>query len=369
MKNEKISINIKLILSLVIGLNLVACQQQEEEPEKPAAIRAVKLYTIVDTEMSASRVYPGQSSSSSVSELSFPLSEKIAEMLVAAGDEVVEGQILAKLDDSSLKLDLQIAQAEFMKSKADFDKKESDYNRKLPLAKKGWITGNELDQSEGAMLSAEQEMKLTHTKIVLARKNVADTVMKAPFLGTIGERAVEIYEEVSAGQKVLTIEGEGGIEVKIDVPEKELSKIARGTSASVHFNALDKTFAANVTEIGSVAGPGNLFGIKVSLLDTSEELRSGMSTEVTLNIEHNADLKQSYLIPLMSMLAGDAEVAAYVYVYDAKTSTIIKRAITPAQKVSDNLIAVKGVHAGEDIVSAGVSFLVDGLEVKPYNTK
>ncbi|PHS69336.1 MAG: hypothetical protein COB23_06900 [Methylophaga sp.] len=359
----------RYIVGIFIIFSLLACQQQEAEQASEDIIRAVKLYTVVDSNAVENRVYPGQSSSSKVSDLSFPISGKIAEMLVAAGDKVVEDQTLAKLDKSSVVLEQQVAQAEFMKAKADFDEKASDYNRKMLLAEKGWITRTDLDKSEGSMKSAKQQMNVMLTKVNLAKKTVSDTVMKAPFSGTIGERVVELYEEVSTGQKVLTIDGAKGIEIKIDVPERELSMITIGIPARVKFNAIDKIFVAQVTEIGSSAGPGNLFEVKVSLIDIDEELRSGLSAEVTLNVNKHHTTQKSYLIPLTSMLAGKGEVKAYVYVYNSESSSLEKRAIAPVDRVIGNFIAVSGVNTGESIVSAGVSFLTDGLKVKPYQAQ
>jgi RND family efflux transporter MFP subunit len=358
---------LKVMAWVVLPIGLIACKQQQEEQIYDESVRAVKVFTVLNAATATERKFPGQSSSSVTSILSFPVSGRILKLMAVVGENIDKGQTLAKLDSTSFVLDQQIAEAEYMQSKAIYSEKKSDFDRKASLAKKGMITRNDVEQSESAMKSAQQQMNLTRTKVKLAKNKVLDTILNAPFSGVIAERIVELYEEVSAGQQIVVMEGLGGIDVKIDVPETLLSKITVGQTVQVLFNAFEDVFSARITEIGSKADIGNTFQVKVTLSDTPKGLKSGMSAEVTLNIAQATDEEEEYLIPLSSLVAGDSNSRAYVYIVDSETYLLNKRAITPIEKASlDNFIAVTGVNAGDKIATAGVSFLSDGLKVKRY---
>lgn len=360
---------LRVILWPALFCGLISCQQQQADVSDIDTIRAVKVYTVLDAATAAERTFPGKSSSSTSSILSFPVSGRISELSIATGDSVNKGQAIAKLDDTSFMLDQKVAQAEYMKAKAIYSEKKNDYDRKASLLKKGWITRTDVDQSASAMKSALQQMNLTRTKISLAKNKVLDTILTAPFSGVIAERSIALHEEVSAGQQVVLMEGLDSIDVKIDVPEKVVSKLAIGQSTHVRFNAFEEVLSARITEIGSSAEAGNTFTVKVSLLDIPDGLKSGMSAEVTLNIGQATD-EQHYLIPLSSVIAGDNNSKAYIYIFDPDTLLVNKRAVTPAQRSTVNsFLAVTGVNAGEQIVSAGVSFLSDGLKVKRYQVQ
>lgn len=357
---------LKLSILMVITLTLSACQEQEKEANLPDTVRAVKVFTVADPATISQRKFPGQSASSSSSLLSFPVSGKVVSISFSAGQKVQKGHILSNLDNTSFNLDKKVAEAEYLKAKASYVEKKSDYDRKVPLGKKGWITRNEVEQSEAAMKSALQQLNLTQTKVNLAKNKVLDTVLTAPFTGTIAERSVDLYEEVSAGQQIAIMEGLESVEITIDVPEQLLSKVKVGQSTTVKFNALSQLLSGRVTEIASTAQVGNIFKVKVGLLESNPDVRSGMSAEVILKIDHTSSV-QNYFIPLSSVMAGDAESKLYVYLLDPESLTLEKRAVTPTKVgTSDNLIAVSGVDIGDDVVSAGVSFLSDGLKVKRY---
>lgn len=357
---------VKSLICITLLISATACQEQKKVSSDVEAVRAVKLFTVLESATKVTRTFPGQSASSSTLMLSFPVAGQLSLMAVSVADEVEKGELLAKLDDASFILDQRVAEAEFKKAKASYAEKKSDYDRKVPLAEKGWIARNDLVQSESAMESAKQQVSLMRAKVNLAKNKVEDTLMKAPFSGVISERLAERHEQVSAGQQVISMEGNGAIEVHFSIPERLLSKVVLGQVAEVKFNALGALFAARVTEVASKADTGSLFKIKVSLLAPPPSVKSGMSAEVSLNIGHSIG-DQYFLIPLTSIMAGDRQTKSYVYVFEEDSLLLKKRAVLVAKvSTSDNFIAVTGVKAGEEVVSAGVSFLSDGLQVTRY---
>jgi hypothetical protein len=120
---------------------------------------------------------------------------------------------------------------------------------------------------------------------------------------------------------------------------------------------------ARISEIGSSAGPGNVFPVKAALIAPPPTVRSGMTAEVTLNVAGSTK-EASYFVPLTAIAAGDGAGEGFVFVYDPITSTVRRTLVRSAGPLTQNMLAVTGLTVGDVIANAGVNFLVDGQRVR-----
>lgn len=353
-------------LLLLCLVSLVACQEHQEQTDEDSqpAIRAVKLFTVNEVASTSERKFPGTTMASTSSSLSFPASGKVTEILVSEGANVHKGQLLAKLDNTSVVMDKKIAEAERQQAQVLFEDKEGNYQRKKPLGDKGVITQRDLEESKAEMLSAKEQLNLTKTKVRLADEKITDMQLFAPFDGVISQRTSEPYVEVTAGQQILLLEGKGLIEIAIAVPESMLKQVELGQEAEVKLNAIHGSLTGTITEIAAAADVGNVFQVKVTVSDSTLSLYSGMSAEVILKLNIASEYS-GYKIPLSCISPGSDNIN-YVYVFQPDTSTLKKTVINSVSNVIGNDIVVQGINAGDKLVSAGTSFVSDGLHVKPY---
>ncbi|OUR71875.1 hypothetical protein A9Q78_08665 [Methylophaga sp. 41_12_T18] len=357
--------NIVWVPLLLLMFLLSACQEQTVEiPEPP--VRAVKLFTISEANTSSERLFSGTTVATSSASLSFPVSGKITDIYVNAGEEVSKGQLLAKLDASSFNRLKNMAVTQNQQAKVLYEDKLGDYSRKKPLGEKGVITLRDLEESKAAMLSAKEQLNLARTNVHVAQDNIDDTFLYAPYDGIISERSSEPFVEITASQQILLLENKGAIEVEIAVPENIIAKIKLGQAAKVIVKAAHETLAATISEISSSADVGNVFAVKVTIDDAQATLYSGLSAEVVITLEQNKDIA-GVLIPLSCVIAGNDQ-HDYVYIFNPDNNTVIKTAISNVSNVIGNSIVVEGIKPGDQVVSAGVTFLADGLLVKPYQS-
>lgn len=348
-------------------LLLTACQPEPVEKVEPI-VRAVKLFTINEVDQEQERAFSGTSVAKTSSSLSFPLSGKVVDVLINSGEKVVKGQELARLDATTYERERNIAVAESRQARVTFEDKKGDYSRKKPLGDTGVITQRELEEAKAAMLSAQEQLNLSRTKLRITEDNLDDTVLKSPFDGVISDRSVEPFVEVTSGQQLFLLENQGAIEVEIAVHENFIGRITLGQSANVTFNSIPDTLIGHVTEIAAAADVGNVFTVKVTLDDIIDGLYSGLSAQVMLSLESNSTV-EGHMIPLSSLLAGKGNGGGdYVFVLNETTNTMKKTAVTHVFNAVGNYIAVEGLVIGDRVASAGVSFLSDGQLVKPYQS-
>lgn len=353
-----------LVVSQVLVLS--ACQEQAIETSPPAPIRSVKLFTVNDVNESSERRFSGTTVATASASLSFPVSGKIIEIFVNEGEDVTKGQLLAKLDATSYEREKNMAIAQSQQAKVILADKQGDYNRKKPLGDKGVITLRDLEESKAAMLTAKEQVNLAYVQLKQAEDRVRDTFLYSPYEGIISERSSEPFVEIMSGQQILLLENQGAREVEISVPESILDKIELGQSAKISVKTAVNFLTGTVSEIAASADVGNVFTVKVKVDDSETSLYSGLSAEVILDVADN-EQSAGFMIPLSCIVAGN-DNQDYVYVFQSETGTIKKTQVTHTLHVIGNAIAVEGINLGEQIVSAGVTFLSDGLTVKPFQT-
>ncbi|MBL4740649.1 MAG: efflux RND transporter periplasmic adaptor subunit [Sneathiella sp.] len=342
-------------------LFVTAC---EDPPEVVTEhVRSVKTYTVSENAGGNVRNFSGKIVAADSANLSFPAAGTVAQVLVSSGDKVTANQKLAVMDDVPFKLDVDASKAELRKAQSTANEKIGEFNRSKTLFDKGWVSQAALDQAQFSMNAAQEEVSYKTSLLSMAKRGLNDTTLRAPYDGVVGQRLVEPNEVVAAGAPILILDAEGTMEISISVPEKIISKLKMGMTATVTFNVLPGVeIESHVTEISRVAGAGNIFPVKVSLINPPSELRAGMSGDVALTTD-NDDQEFGFLIPLSSVAATQDLKGAYVFVIDPTTSTLKKIEIQ-TDSARTNFIGVKGVHAGDIVVSAGVSFLSEGQKVK-----
>jgi multidrug efflux system membrane fusion protein len=341
---------------------LAACDRAPPAPERP--VRAIKTTMVSEVFSGRERRFSGVVEATDSSALSFQVSGNVQAVHVALGERIAQGQVLAVLDDTSYRLDVQAAEAELARSQASLEEKEADYARKKPLVEKGWVSRQAFDQVQAAYESARNGVEYARSRLDLARRNLEHTELRAPFDGVIADKSVEPFMEVGAGQRLFQIDAEGALQVAVDVPETLIGELVEGLPALVRFPGREGLVAdGRISEIGKVAGSANAFPVKVGLLDPPEPIRAGMTAEVGL-VLGQAGESPAYLVPLSAIAPADAPNTGYVFVYDPISSTVSRRQVTAAGVRGGAVALESGVRPGDVVAVAGVSFLHDGQKVR-----
>jgi len=343
---------------------LAACEEDQAPPVE--YVRAIKTFTVIELASGQVRKFSGLVQATQTSALSFQIPGNVRKVAVKLGDRVKKGQVLAVLDKKPYQLDVQAATADLEKARANLQQKRAEYGRQKKLYAKKWIAKARLDRVLSAYESTKSQVNYAVAKLNLAKRDLANTTLRAPFSGSIAGKYIDPFVEVRAGKKLFDLDIAGTLEVAFDVPETVISRIAVGMPVSFKFVAKGAARGkGRLTEIGSAAGRANAFPVKASLVDPSPDIRSGMTTEVTLVFESESRTA-GYMVPLAAIAPGKAEREGYVFVFDDKAGAVRKRPVK-ARGAQENMIAVEGVKPGDVIAIAGVNFLVDGQKVKLLN--
>jgi len=276
----------------------------------------------------------------------------VVALFAEEGDFVKEGQVLAKLDDDVLNIEL-------AQTKSQLDKLEADFNRSQGLYDKKLISQEQHDavRYERDRLKAAYDLKmlqLDQTRII------------SPISGVVSKRHVKNGNLVSTNQEVFQVTAMSRLRAIMYVPEHELGKMKIGQQVMVKADALPgKDFTGKVSLISPIidAATGT---IKVTIeIDSHRELKPGMFTRVQLVYDRK---DQAMLIPRNAVVTEDRDKYVYV-VEDAKA---IRRSILTGYVNETQIEVVEGLIEGMTIVTLGQNGLKDSAKVhvlKPISSR
>jgi RND family efflux transporter MFP subunit len=201
---------------------------------------------------------------------------------VRDGSEVLSGQLLMKLDQSTYLTAISIAQEDVATATAAVRLAELNLEQLPPDASPGQI------ESVQAQLDlAESNLELARSKLSGAQTALQQTEVRAPFAGTIADVELSVGEPAIAGQTVISIGNTSSWLIETtDVSELEVVRLAVGDRASVTFTALpDVSVEGTVDRIqvrGSSDEGGVVFAVAIRPDTHIDQLRWGMSATVRI---------------------------------------------------------------------------------------
>ena len=355
----------RLSLMSLVALLVSGCGGEVTEPVEQ--VRAVKTIMVADRASGQMRKFPGSVEPVDNSSLSFEVSGLVQEINANAGDRFVDGQVLAMLDKQPFELNVESARAALSRAEAQFTEKETAYDRerRIQAQDPGATTQRAVDQALAAYESNRQAVSFNRAQLDLARRDLRNTELRAPFDGVVAARHVDAFEEVNRGKPVFDVFVEGAMEAVVAIPENMIAEVYVGLRGEVRLS--DRIYQAAVSEVGSAATAANAFPVKATITDPDEEVRPGMTAELTLLFALEEESQSGYLVPVQALAPGLETGDRHVFVFDSATSTVRKTAVQGRGLVGNQFIVTSGIAPGDVIVVAGVPFLRDGQQVTLLN--
>jgi RND family efflux transporter MFP subunit len=296
--------------------------------------------------------------------------------LVSGGDAVVEGQLLATLDSESLRLATEEARAQLAGARAKLVEAEQSQQRAGQLLAAGGISEADFEVSTSHLRSARASLRGAQSRVEQAERNRRRAELRAPFGGRIAARSVDPFQEIGADDSAFVLQGGDRLKVQLQVPDALIRNVDYGQSVRVSFPTdAEVELAGVVSLIGAQAVTGSGFEVEVQLPPGDADLRPGMSARVTFNFDEYLEGRDIYLIPLAAVaidvgLLRDAnrrDQLVPIFVFEEESGVVRIRDVRVLGLRGNQLEVYEGLAAGERVISAGVPFLRDGMEVELWS--
>ncbi|HEX5958630.1 MAG TPA: efflux RND transporter periplasmic adaptor subunit [Hyphomicrobiaceae bacterium] len=346
---------------LAIAAAAVGCKSDATVGEKEV-VRPVKVASVVAAAQGRTLTYSGAVRPRIESSIGFRVGGKIVQRAVNAGDRVKVGQLVARLDDTDLKLAERGARAAVVSARTRREVAGINVDRAKPLLPQGYISRAAYDVRRSEHDAAISALDTAEAQLRQATNAVGYATLTADKAGVVTAVLAEPGQVVSAGQPVIAIAEAGAVEVAIAVPEQDAGRIAVGQPARVALWAGPDTGAAGrIREIaGQADAASRTYAVRVALPDPPEGTRLGMTATVALHIDGGEDA--ALQVPLTALTESDG--VSVVFVVDTGKSTVRRTPVTVVGIVDDGVRVTGGLTAGELVVTGGVQFLRDGMRVR-----
>ena len=352
--------------SIVIALSAITILQGCEKPiiEPRQKIQLVKIETVQLAAETARLSFPAVAVAADKSSLSFRLQGEVTSVTAGPGDRVTKGQILAQIDPTYYRLEVDDAKAEYAIA-------DSQYRRSAKLVDQGYIAPSQFDE-----LKAQR--RIAKARLDIAKLNLSFTELKAPFSGVISHVPIQQFENVQVGQQVMNIHSTTTVDIQLQAPDiiySQSSAVEIETSrpGAKVITADGMEYEAHLKEFTTEPDPvvGSFVFTLTMPMPKDRLILDGMAVEVRADAQKlNIYKKDEPFIPLEAILNEDGDdlnaTQKFVWVVNSD-NTVSKRQVVTDKVINEGVRLSSGLAVGEKIVVAGGNRLREGQSIKIFD--
>ncbi|MBO9901581.1 efflux RND transporter periplasmic adaptor subunit [Xanthomonas phaseoli pv. dieffenbachiae] len=298
-------------------------------------------------------------------ELGFEGAGRLSAVLVDVGDRVTRGQLLARLDDEPLRLREQQADANVCAALAQSGERQLQLRQQQAMFDDGASSNATLTAARAAADAAAAQLQVARADLAMARRGTRLGELRAPFDGSVVARLQQPQADVAAGQVVLQVEGQGRVQLVATLPATAGAGLAPGQTVRARMDTGEAPIELRLRSLSSRLDNATTVQALLEPLAAAPSLRSGDSVMLTLP----PPAASTPSVPLSAVLPRLNRQRASVFVYQPAKRAVIERAVDLGTIVGERVQILRGLRAGEQVVSAGVGFLVNGQPVTPLQAQ
>ncbi|MBB1270564.1 efflux RND transporter periplasmic adaptor subunit [Shewanella sp. SR44-3] len=351
MPATKIRSGFRLISLITLAALLWGCEKAQSETGVDAST-PVKLMEIPQLKSTKTHQFVAQVSASKQAQLAFQVPGEIAMLEVRMGQDIKQGQLLAKLDQQDYLLALAAMQA-------NFELQQARLKRARQLFEKHLVSEDSLDQTQTAYTEAQLNLQQAQT-------DLSYTELHAPFSGVISITHAKTYQFVDAKQAVVSMLNNQDFDIDFSLPVHLTTELnidnLKHSNLKVRLSRFDNLLLpASFKEI-STKPDADTNSYKVTLTISrppSLNILSGMSGMV--HIEQALTEQLGLMLPLGAIYSqrnGQAQI------WRMNETSQLLEAVSVLLDADDRIVS--GITPGDKIVIAGAKNLKAGQRVRPW---
>lgn len=381
-----------LLRFALVALALTGCDRKAEDASKAKSSKPVALVR-AETMTVQADVWPrrvrtqGSLVVDEISEIGAKVPGRVSEVNVDLGDPVQSKDRLLKIDDEQYKLlveqaEAQLAQARsavglregdplekmdpenappVREAKAVYDEAKQAVERIRRLSIQNAVSATDLEVAEAGervaaarLASAQNSVRekiamvgVQSAQLGLARQNLVDTEIRAPFAGVIQRRQVAVGTYVQTGQSLVTLVSNTPLRFRAAVPERYAHDLRIGQKMLLRVELSNQQREIEITRISPTLDPASrALSFEALVANHDQSLRSGMFGEAEIIVDPQAT---AVVVPTKSIL----RFAGVDKVWKVENDMIREQAILLGRQESDRTEILSGLKAGDTILIDG----------------
>ena len=276
---------------------------------------------------------------------------RVDSVLVAEGDAVKAGQVVAEIDSRPLNDQRRQAAATLVQAKAALENAGLNLDRTERLFQKGVAAGKEVEDARALKATTEAAVEQARAGLDQAERQLSRTKVVSPISGSVVKRLVAVGESVdgTAAQPLIEVANLDQVEIGANVPAEHLGAVHVGQQATITSDAYsDKTFTGQIIAIAPAVDPTtNTVLTRIRVANDERLLKVGLFTQVRIALNEK---KGILTVPPSAVSKGEEDVAVYVVDKDTATRTKVKIGLETPEAVE----ILSGVKEGEKVLVSAI---------------
>jgi membrane fusion protein (multidrug efflux system) len=351
-----------IVLALIAAIGLVAWVATRTPATAPAAaspaassgpveLAAVDVATVEPRVLSRALPLSGSIAPFVQATLKSKVGGEVEQLTLREGQDVREGEVIARVDTRNLQAQYDRELAAVEKARAELELARLNRDKNRTLLEQKFISQNTFEQTESAYASSLASFRLAEAQARVARINLEDAVIRAPFSGTIARRLVQPGEMVSPDSAIVTLVDLQQMVLEAAVPAAEIPAVRVGQKVRFRVGGFgDRIFEGEVQRINPVtADNSRAIPIYISVPNPDQALKGGMFAQ--------GELMLSSMEPVLAVpKRAVREEAGASYVYVLRDEKIVRTSVKlGARHEGEPFVEVReGLRAGDRVIVADI---------------
>ncbi len=335
------------LFSIGMMIFLSSCGEEDTREERSTPVRVTQPEV---HEPYLTKSYPSLIQAATDVNLSFRVPGPLLEVYVREGEEVRQGQLLARIDPRDYETQLEA-------TKAKYEGIRSEAERVISLYRRGRVSASDYDE-------AVSGLKQITAKYQAHQDALADTRLEAPFDGQVGQLLFRPPEMIDAGMPVMSLSSHRDLEVLAHLPDRDLLRqqdfVSFSFTTGLH---PEKSFPLELRNISRIPGLNGMYPAYFLMADQPDHpILPGMRVEVT--ITYREDENNFFTVPASAIFHDNEQAAVWRIAPDDNRVSAVPVEIVRIGNDGKALVAAD-LAPGDLLVSAGVHTLSEGQNVDP----
>lgn len=286
-------------------------------------------------------------------DLSLEVSGIVGEIHFNSGDDITGGTVLLRLRSEDDLAKLQALQATADLAQVTYDRDQQQWKARA-------VSQQQVDSDNFNLKNARAQVE--QQKAMLDKK-----ILRAPFPGHLGIRAVDVGQYLNAGTTVVTLQALDPIYVDFFLPQQALDQIKIGQEISAKIDTYPgQTFAGKITAINPLVDASSRnVQVRATLGNPDRKLLPGMYA--TIDIDAGAPQRQITL-PQTAVAYNPYGSTVFIVEQNGAAKTVRQTFVTTGARRGDQVAVLSGVKDGDIVVTAGQMKLHNGSPVAINNS-
>jgi membrane fusion protein, multidrug efflux system len=357
-----------LALAIALVFSLGACSKGNKENDKTASAQAERpviispedVLTIKSDALASGPIITGSIQPERRADLRAEISAIVLQVFKENGDAVKRGDLIVRLDDTSIRDSLASSEEAARASAQSFDQAERQLQRLKTLRSSGMASTQQLEDAEIRRNNAHSDMAAAKTRSVQARQQLQRTEVRAPFDGIVSERKVSAGDTAQIGKELVKVIDPASMRFEGFVSADKVGEVKAGQSVYFRANGYaNQEFTGKIARVDPAANPTTRqVAVQVSFAGGNQPRVAGLYAEGRIETGST----QALMIPEAALVRNGDSAFAW-QVKDGKlTKTPI--AIGERDPRRGDFVVRSGLASGAKVVRNPVTTLKDGQQVE-----